>query len=231
MRAEVGGAILQVLPEEGQAVAAGHAARAHRRHRRCRTPSPRRSRRCGRPSRRCEWAQKEATRIENLVKGGALAERDSRWRATPATAGQGAGRRRAVAADVGARSSSTTLTVRAPIAGIVSKRHVNAGDVVSPGTELYTIIDPSSMRLEASVPSEQLAAAAHRRAGRLPGARLSEQTLRGPHRAGQPGGRSVDAAGADLRDDPEQAAAGWSPACSPRAGSSSEAHRRRWSCR
>ena len=45
-----------------------------------------------------------------------------------------------------------------PFQGIVSKRTVNAGDVVSPGTELFTIIDPSSMRLEASVPSEDLRA-------------------------------------------------------------------------
>jgi membrane fusion protein (multidrug efflux system) len=57
-----------------------------------------------------------------------------------------------------ARKSLDDLIVKAPIAGIVSKRHVNAGDVVSPGGELYTIIDPSSMRLEASVPSEQIAA-------------------------------------------------------------------------
>ena len=30
------------------------------------------------------------------------------------------------------------------------------GDVVAPGTELYTIVDPSSIQLEASVPSESL---------------------------------------------------------------------------
>ena len=46
--------------------------------------------------------------------------------------------------------------INAPIAGIVSSRAVNAGDVVSVGDELFTIIDPSSMRLEASVPSESL---------------------------------------------------------------------------
>jgi RND family efflux transporter MFP subunit len=44
------------------------------------------------------------------------------------------------------------------MSGIVSVRHVNAGDVVTPGSELYTIIDPSSMRLAASVPSEQIGA-------------------------------------------------------------------------
>ena len=44
------------------------------------------------------------------------------------------------------------------MAGVVSKRAVNAGDVATMGTELYTIIDPSSMRLEAAVPSEQIGA-------------------------------------------------------------------------
>jgi len=46
--------------------------------------------------------------------------------------------------------------VRAPFSGIVSARPASIGDVVAPGTELFTIIDPSSMRLEASVPSDQV---------------------------------------------------------------------------
>jgi len=38
----------------------------------------------------------------------------------------------------------------------VSERPVSAGDIVQPGTPLFTVVDPSSMRLEASVPAEQL---------------------------------------------------------------------------
>ncbi len=56
-----------------------------------------------------------------------------------------------------ARKSLDNASIRAPMAGIVSKRPVNSGDVVSPGTELFRIIDPSSMKLQASVPSEALA--------------------------------------------------------------------------
>ena len=111
------------------------------------------------------------------------------------------------------------------MAGIVSKRHVNAGDVVSPGGELYTIIDPSSMRLEASVPSEQIDAIRIGAPVDLQGPRLSRPDVRGAHRARQPERRSGDAAGADLRDHPQQAAAGWSPGCSPRAGSTREARK------
>ncbi len=47
--------------------------------------------------------------------------------------------------------------VRAPFSGIISVRSINAGDVASPGGALFTIVDPSSMRLEGAVPAAQLA--------------------------------------------------------------------------
>jgi membrane fusion protein (multidrug efflux system) len=47
--------------------------------------------------------------------------------------------------------------VRAPLDGVVSAKSVHKGDVVAPGSQLMTIIDPSSMRLEASIASEHLA--------------------------------------------------------------------------
>ena len=47
-------------------------------------------------------------------------------------------------------------TVRAPFAGIVAAKAVSAGDVVSPGAALFTIVDPRSMRLEAAVPASQI---------------------------------------------------------------------------
>ncbi|HEU0053337.1 MAG TPA: efflux RND transporter periplasmic adaptor subunit, partial [Longimicrobium sp.] len=55
-----------------------------------------------------------------------------------------------------AREQLSRTTVRAPISGVVGSRPVSAGDVVQPGTALYTIVDPGSMRLEASVPAAQL---------------------------------------------------------------------------
>ena len=48
--------------------------------------------------------------------------------------------------------------VTAPFAGVVSERPVSAGDVVQPGTALYTVVDPSSLQLEAAIPAEQLGA-------------------------------------------------------------------------
>jgi membrane fusion protein, multidrug efflux system len=156
VRAEIGGAIVQVYPREGETVSAGTLlARIEGRPVQDAYASAQSGLRS--VEQNAEWAQKEAARIETLVKGGALAERDAevaRNAATQAKAAVDDARSRVASA----RKALEDLTVKAPIAGIVSKRHVNAGDVVSPGGELYTIIDPSSMRLEASVPSEQIAA-------------------------------------------------------------------------
>jgi RND family efflux transporter MFP subunit len=156
VRAEVGGAILQVFPREGESVAVGTLlARIDGKTIQDAYASAQSGLRSAEQT--SEWAQKEAARIESLVKGGALAERDAelaRNQATQAKAAADDARSRVTSV----RKSLDDLTVRAPIAGIVSKRHVNTGDVVAPGGELYTIIDPSSMRLEASVPSDQIGA-------------------------------------------------------------------------
>jgi RND family efflux transporter MFP subunit len=156
VRAEVGGAILQVFPREGEAVAVGTLlAKIDGKTLTDAYASAQSAQRSAEQT--AEWAQKESARIESLVKGGALAERDAELARNAAT------QAKAAADDARSRVTSVRkalddLTVRAPIAGIVSKRHVDTGDVVAPGSELYTIIDPTSMRLEASVPSEQIAA-------------------------------------------------------------------------
>ena len=100
-------------------------------------------------------AEREAARTEALVKGGALAERELDITRNAVTAAQ------AQLEDARSRAASSgkqlgNLTVRAPIDGVVASRPANTGDVVSAGTELYHIIDPRSMRLEAAVPSESL---------------------------------------------------------------------------
>ena len=102
-------------------------------------------------------ARREAERTEKLVSAGALASRDLDVVHNTVTAAE------AQVADAKARLASADralgdTVIRSPFQGIVSKRTVNAGDVVSSGTELFTIIDPSSMRLEASVPSDDLRA-------------------------------------------------------------------------
>ena len=100
-------------------------------------------------------AEREAARTESLVKGGALAEREldvARNAVTAAQAQLEDARSRVAAAG----KQLANLTIRSPLDGVVAKRSANAGDVVAPGTELYHVIDPRSMQLEAAVPSEAL---------------------------------------------------------------------------
>ena len=100
-------------------------------------------------------ARREAERTEQLVKAGALAQRDLDTAFSNVSAAE------AQVADARARLASAEAdladaVIRSPIDGVVARRAVNAGDVVSPGTELFTIMDPSALRLHAAVPSDDL---------------------------------------------------------------------------
>jgi len=154
VRAEIGGAVLSVSAEEGQAIKQG--ALLARIESRTQEDAYRSAQSMVHSAEEgLALAERELARTERLVKAGALAERDlesARNAATSLRAQRDDARARAVSA----QKSLDDATVRSPISGLVARKKVNGGDVVSPGTELYTIIDPSSMRLEASVSSEQL---------------------------------------------------------------------------
>jgi RND family efflux transporter MFP subunit len=102
-----------------------------------------------------ENAASDVRRNTRLYEAGAIAERDlEAARSALASA-------RAASADAEARLAAAMeqldkTTMISPLAGIVSDRPANAGDVVQPGTPLITVIDPSSMRLEAAVPSDEV---------------------------------------------------------------------------
>lgn len=100
-------------------------------------------------------ARRDEQRAERLLAAGAIAEKeleDARIAASTAQSQLADAEARLATAQKQLRNTR----VRAPFTGIVSERKASAGDVVQPGTELYTIVDPSSMQLEASVPAEQL---------------------------------------------------------------------------
>ena len=102
-------------------------------------------------------ARREEERTQRLAEAGAVAERDldaARQARITATAQLEDARARLSQAQ---RQLENTQ-IRAPFAGLVSERAASAGDVVQPGSEMFTIVDPSSMRLEASVPSDALTA-------------------------------------------------------------------------
>jgi membrane fusion protein, multidrug efflux system len=154
VRAELGGSMTAVLVEEGQVTKQGAViGRIETRtldDARLSASSSVRS-----AESQLALAQREVGRTEQLVKAGALAARDlDLARATITTA-------EAQLADAKSRLAAAErqlgdAVIRAPLTGVVSSREVNRGDVVSPGTVLFTVIDPSSMRLEASVPSDNL---------------------------------------------------------------------------
>lgn len=154
VRAELGGSMLEVNVEEGQTVRRGAIIG------RIEAATLEDARRSAESAVRAaqnqlDVARREAARTEQLVKAGALATRDLELAQSNVAAVE------AQLADaesrlVSARKQQGDAVVRAPINGVVAERAVGRGDVVTPGTALFTIIDPSSMRLEASVASDQV---------------------------------------------------------------------------
>jgi membrane fusion protein, multidrug efflux system len=156
VRAKMAGSVLEVTVEEGQAVRRGAViARIEARPLQDALLSSQSAVRSAEQA--LAVAEREAERTASLVKGGALAERDIELART-AVAGSQAQLADARARLASVRQQLEDAVVTAPISGVVSGRPVNAGDVVSPGTPIATIIDLSSMWLEASVQSEALSA-------------------------------------------------------------------------
>ena len=100
-------------------------------------------------------ARRNAERAERLAQAGALPERDLETAQLNQTNAEG------TLADARARLATaqkqlSNTEVRAPIAGAISQREVDPGDVVQVGSALFTIVDLSSLRLEANVAVEEI---------------------------------------------------------------------------
>ena len=156
IRAEVSGAVLQTLVDQGTRVAAGTVlARLDDTGIRDAYLSARSGMTSAQSG--ADIAKREAERAEKLLAAGAIADRDAEnaRRANVAAQSQLADARARLTQ---AEKQLEKTTVKAPISGVVSVRSVSAGDLASPGAALFTIVDPSSMRLEGSVPSDQMSA-------------------------------------------------------------------------
>lgn len=157
IRAEVAGSITRILAEPGQRVGAGtvlaviDAGGA---------AEQQISARAG--VRTAELALADADRnldrAQRLSQAGAIADRDLEQARTGAAAAR-AGLDDARARLALASRQVGNMQVRAPFSGVVAARQASSGDIVAPGAPLFTIVDPSSMKLEASVPAEQLSQA------------------------------------------------------------------------
>lgn len=169
VRAELGGAVLEAPLEEGQSVRVGDlVARLDTRaldDARRSAESAVRSAEAQLMSAEAQLAvwQRELERTGELVEAGALAQRDLdvvRQNATAALAQMTVAEAQVVDAQarlVAAERQLADTVLRVPIAGVVAERQVSVGDVVSPGTAVVTIVDPSTLELQASVPSERIA--------------------------------------------------------------------------
>ena len=156
VRAQIGGTVLQTLVDEGSRVANGTLlARIDDRTIRDQYLSARSSVTSAQSA--ADLAKRNLERNERLASAGAIADRDLDASRSQNEAAQ------SQLADARARltlqeKQLADAQIRAPFSGIVAKRQVNGGDVVQPGGEMFTVVDPSSMRLEASVPANQLTA-------------------------------------------------------------------------
>jgi RND family efflux transporter MFP subunit len=156
VRAEVQGIVLEVAVEDGQRVARGQLlGRITDDAVRDQVVSAQSAVRTANEA--FVVAQRNAERAEKLAKAGALADREleqARWSVTNAEGALADARARLASAE----KQWAQTQLRAPIAGIVSERHVNAGDVAQQGTALFTVVDPRSLRLEAQIPVAALEA-------------------------------------------------------------------------
>jgi membrane fusion protein, multidrug efflux system len=154
VRAEVSGSVLRTYAEAGQAVRQGTVvARLEDAAVRDTYLSAKSGVRAAESA--FDLAKRNAERTERLAQAGAVAQRDLESARVTADNAEGA------LADAKARLASAEqqvahTTVRAPFSGIVSERQVDAGDVVQVGGALFSIVDPTSLKLEASVPAEQI---------------------------------------------------------------------------
>lgn len=154
VRAELGGAVLQTYAEAGDRVRQGAVlARLEGASVRDALLSARSGVRSAEAA--LELAKRNLERTERLAQAGAVADRELESARVTATNAEGA------LSDAESRLTSAGqqvrhTTVRAPFSGTVSARQADEGDVVQIGAPLYSIVDPTALRLEANVPGDQV---------------------------------------------------------------------------
>src|SRR5690349_4805805 len=140
VRAQIGGTVLQTLVDEGSRVGTGTLlARIDDRTIRDQYLSARSAVTSAQSA--ADVAQRNLERNERLASAGAIADRDLETARSPNVAAQ------SQLADARARLTLAEkqlpdAQVRAPFSGIVSGRKVSGGDVVQPGGEMFTVVDP-----------------------------------------------------------------------------------------
>lgn len=154
IRAQIGGAVMQTFAEQGQAVSAGQTlATLDDRAFADAVASAQSAVQSAKSS--LALSKREEERLETLAKAGAVAQRDVE-----------AARRNTITAQSQIAQAQSQLSaaqkqlsysrLASPISGKVSEKLVSTGDIVQAGAAIYTVVDPSSMQLEAFVPADHL---------------------------------------------------------------------------
>jgi RND family efflux transporter MFP subunit len=156
VRAEVGGTVLSTSAEQGQRVNKGDLL-AHIDDAALRETDLSARAAVTTAQNTADVDKRQVDRDETLLKAGAIAERDLELTRNTYS-GAVAQLANAKAQLANAEKQLSKATIQSPISGIVSARQVSAGDVVQPGAALFTVVSPTTMRLEASVPADQLSA-------------------------------------------------------------------------
>lgn len=156
LRSELSGSVTEVLADDGQSVQRGQILiRIDDAALRDAYVSARAALRSAEAT--AQVARRNAERAERLRAAGAVADREVEEAQTTATTADGQ------VADARARLASAEkqlakTVLRAPFAGVVGNVTVSEGDVVQAGTPLLSVLGPTTLRLEASVPAENIAA-------------------------------------------------------------------------
>ncbi|MGH7688237.1 MAG: efflux RND transporter periplasmic adaptor subunit [Gemmatimonadaceae bacterium] len=154
VRAEVAGAVLQTYAEPGQRVQRGQLlARLDDTAFRDQALSTKSA--VATAQNANEIAQRNLQRSEALIKVGAIANRDLENARNAAMAAQ-TQLDNAVAVNANAQKTLDKTRVTAPFDGVVSARSVSGGDYLSPGGAMFSLVNPGTMRLEASIPANEM---------------------------------------------------------------------------
>ncbi|WP_426756579.1 efflux RND transporter periplasmic adaptor subunit [Myxococcus sp. Y35] len=154
VRAEVGGTILDLKAQQGQVVKKGEElARIEDATLKDQLIAATAAVRTARST--LQVAEAELERSAKLAKAGVITQRDFERAQLSLEQAKGqlaeARSRQALS-----REQLDRARVVAPFEGVVSERQASAGDVVQPSAPLFTVVDPRTLRLEASVPAAQL---------------------------------------------------------------------------
>jgi RND family efflux transporter MFP subunit len=103
------------------------------------------------------WADQECARFEQLLKRGAISQaeydRQTNSCKTAATSATAAEQR-----EQQARQTLGDATIRAPFSALVAERYVSVGEYVRPDTKVVHLVDIDPVRLELTIPEQNMGA-------------------------------------------------------------------------